>query len=107
MSVPVFLDPTETITPTVTVTPTPMPGVSWYHDVQMNATFTAAAVWAVLILFVFVLLVRPQMRTIQIFEILVIVTFPLMILNVGYWVMTMYFFTAVYMIFNALGRISA
>ena len=90
----------------MTPTPTPVPGVNWYYDVQMSAPLTAGAVWAVLLLFAFVMLVRPRQRTLQLFTLAVVVSFPLALINAGWWAFSLYFFTLLYMIISTLLRIA-
>ncbi len=98
--------PTDTPTPTMTPTPVPPPGTNWYWDVQQNAVLATASVWAVLVLFIFVLMVKPQQRTMQAFLTMAVICLPLAILNSSVWAVTMYFYTGLYAVLHLLGRIA-
>ena len=98
------MPPTET--PLPTVTPFPLPGANWYWDMQMNSALTTGAVWAVLILVIAVVMVRPHQRTILVLLIMSIVTSPLMVINASAWVVTLYTFVSLYMLLARLGMVA-
>lgn len=81
---------------------TPLPGVDAYHDLQMAAPLIGGAVWAVLILFIIVLVSKPRQRFIQLFTLMVLISFPLAIVNVGWWAITLYIFTAAIRLIDAI-----
>ena len=76
--------------------------MEFYHDLQMNAPLMAGAVWAVLILLVFVMLTRPKQRELQVFSCMLVIAFPLAILNAGMWAISLYVFYLIYQIINSI-----
>jgi hypothetical protein len=70
-----------------------------------NAPLTAGAVWAVLILLVFVLLTRPKQRMLQVLDCMFLATLPLAIVNAGIWAITLYVFVLLYHIIASMFRL--
>jgi hypothetical protein len=83
----------------------PLPGVDMWYDIRTNAPLTAGAVWAVLILLLFVLLSKPRQRTLQVISAMFVICLPLSIINAGVWAITLYIFVVLYQVIASVFRL--
>ncbi|MBI5303771.1 MAG: hypothetical protein HY868_16670 [Chloroflexi bacterium] len=86
----------------MTPTPTPIPGVNFYWDLQTAAPLTAGAVWAVLILLLFVCVFQRKQRILLGTLGIVIVSMPLSIINAGWWALTVYLFVTAFVLLGGI-----
>jgi hypothetical protein len=70
-----------------------------------NAPLTAGAVWAVLILLLFVLLSKPKQRTLQVISAMLVISLPLSLINAGVWAVTLYIFVVLYQVIASVFRL--
>jgi hypothetical protein len=85
-------------TATPTFTPTPFPGVNLYWDIQTAAPLTAGAVWGVMILLLFITIFQRKQRILLGVYMFVLASLPLSIINAGWWALTVYLFTTVFVL---------
>ena len=84
--------------PTSTPISTPIPGVDLYWDIQAAAPLTAGAVWAVMILLLFVTIFQRKQRILLGTYLFVLVSMPLSIINAGWWALTNYLFVTLFVL---------
>ena len=90
------------------MTPTPVPTPSFVvqtvieQGLATNYLYVIGAVWAVLLLFVVASLSSDRQRTQGAFLIIVAVTFPMILINAGWWAITVYFFVLLYWLVSAI-----
>lgn len=99
------------MTPTPLPTATPLPTPSYVVQTMIEQGMIAnplpliGVIWAVLFLFVISSLSGDRQRSQLAFLIIVLVSFPLVFLNYGVWVFSIYFFYLVYSVVSTLRRV--
>jgi hypothetical protein len=83
---------------TPTPTPTPTPGANLYWDIQTAAPLTAGAVWAVMLLLLFIVLFQRKQRILLGETMFIIASMPLSIINAGWWALTVYLFSTIFVL---------
>ena len=89
------------------MTPTPVPTPSFVvqtvieQGLQTNYLLVIGSIWAGLLRFVFVSLSGDRQRTQLAFLIIVIASLPVLLINAGWWAITVYFFVLLYRIITS------
>jgi hypothetical protein len=79
-----------------TPTPTPEQALSFVWYVQQNYEIATASVAAVLVLFVFSSFVSNEVKTQNAFLIIVLISAPMIFVNMGWWALLIYLFFMLY-----------
>lgn len=85
-------------------TPTPIPQVQTLIEagLQQNYALLVGAVWSVLLLFLFSSLAGDRVKNQQAFLIILLASFPVLLVSVGWWALSIYFFYLLYLVVVAL-----
>lgn len=93
------------------MTPTPLPTPSYVvqtvieQGLSVNYMFVIGAIWAVCFLYVVAFITDDRQRTMLFALILVICSFPVLLINAGWWAMTNYIFFLMYRLIVGLKSI--
>lgn len=91
----------------MTPTPTPVPPVagSIGYYLNLHGVEIVAAVWAILLLFVLLSMVNVEMRHLLSLIFVAVVTLPVVLVNVAWWAITVYFWVVMLLVFTSFRRL--